>query len=171
MYFRDRTAELEALKAGDLDLREEFTSKSWATGYETDAVKQGRLIKAELPDDTISGAQGFFLNMRREKLADPRVRQALGLAFDFEWSNAHLFYGLYKRTQSVFENSDMKATGEPGPAELKLLEPFRPVVPPETFGPAVVPPVSDGSGQDRKLLRTRLPAARCRGMVDSAPAG
>ena len=153
LYFRDRTAELEALKAGDIDLREEFTSKSWATGYDIAAIKEHRLIKAVLPDDTISGAQGFFLNMRRQKFTDHRVRQALGLAFDFEWSNAHLFYGLYKRTQSVFENSDMKATGEPGPAELKLLEPFRSVVPPETFGPAVVPPVSDGSGKDRTLLR------------------
>jgi microcin C transport system substrate-binding protein len=153
LYFRDRTAELEALKAGDLDLREEFTSKSWATAYDLDAVKEGRLVKEELPDDTISGAQGFFLNMRREKFADPRVRQALGLAFDFEWSNAHLFYGLYKRTQSVFENSAMKATGEPGAEELKLLEPFRASLPSETFGPAVTPPVSDGSGQDRTLLR------------------
>jgi len=153
LYFRDRTAELEALKAGDIDLREEFTSKSWATGYNTPAVKEHRLIKAVLPDHTISGAQGFFLNMRRPKFADRRVRQALGLAFDFEWSNAHLFYGLYKRTQSVFENSDMKATGLPSLAELKLLEPFRSVVPAETFGPAVVPPVSDGSGKDRKLLR------------------
>ena len=165
LYFRDRTAELEALKAGDFDLREEFTSKSWATGYDIDAVKEGRLIKAVLPDETISGAQGFFLNMRRAKFADPRVRQAIGLAFDFEWSNAHLFYGLYKRTQSVFENSDMKAEGLPSPAELKLLEPFRAIVPPETFGPAVTPPVSDGSGKDRKLLRFAsqlLDAAGCR---------
>jgi microcin C transport system substrate-binding protein len=153
LYFRDRTAELEALKAGEIDLREEFTSKSWATAYDTAAVKEGRLVKEVLPDETISGAQGYFLNMRREKFADPRVRRALGLAFDFEWSNAHLFYGLYRRTQSVFDNSPLKAEGEPMPAELALLEPFRKVVPPETFGPAVTPPVSDGSGQDRKLLR------------------
>ncbi|HLF21017.1 MAG TPA: extracellular solute-binding protein, partial [Aestuariivirga sp.] len=153
LYFRDRTAELEALKAGELDLREEFTSKSWATAYDLGAVKEGRLVKEELPDDTISGAQGFFLNMRRAKFADPRTRQALGLAFDFEWSNVHLFYGLYRRTQSIFENSAMKATGAPGADELKLLEPFRAILPPETFGSAVTPPVSDGSGQDRTLLR------------------
>ena len=171
LYFRDRTAELEALKAGDLDLREEFTSKSWATGYDINAVKEGRLIKAVLPDATISGAQGFFLNMRRQKFADPQVRQAMGLAFDFEWSNAHLFYGLYKRTQSVFENSDMKAEGLPSPAELTLLEPFRAIVPPQTFGPAVTPPVSDGSGQDRKLLRLPLSSSIPRDAALSAPIG
>jgi len=153
LYFRDRTAELEAVKAGEIDLREDFTSKHWATEYKLDSVKEGRLIKATLLDETTSGAQGFFLNMRREKFADPRTRQALGLAFDFEWSNTNLFFGLYKRTTSFFENSPLKATGKPTVAELALLEPLRTDLPPETFGEAVIPPVSNGSGQDRQLLR------------------
>ncbi|MGE0210826.1 MAG: extracellular solute-binding protein [Parvibaculaceae bacterium] len=153
LYFRDRTAGLEALKAGVLDLREEFSSRSWATEYNVKAVTDGRLIKADIPDETITGAQGFFLNMRREKFADPRVRRALDLAFDFEWSNANLFYGLYERTQSFFENSTYKAEGKPSPDELKLLEPLKADLTPEVFGDAYLPPISDKSGQDRKLLR------------------
>ncbi|HVY42389.1 MAG TPA: extracellular solute-binding protein [Hyphomicrobiaceae bacterium] len=152
-YFRDRTAQLQALKAGDIDLREEFTSRDWATAYDIPAVKDGRLVKLTLPDETPGGAQGFFLNTRRSKLADIRVRKALGLAFDFEWTNKNLFYGLYTRTESFFENSDMKATGKPSPEELALLEPFKDKLPTEVFGEPYRPPVSDGSGTDRKLLR------------------
>jgi microcin C transport system substrate-binding protein len=152
-YYRDRTAELESLKAGAYDLREEFTSRDWATAYDIPAVKQGRLIRLTLPDESPSGAQGFFLNTRRPKLSDVRVRQALDLAFDFEWTNKNIFYGLYTRTESFFENSDMKAVGKPSPAELALLEPFRAQLPPEVFGEPYKPPVSDGSGQDRTLLR------------------
>ncbi len=153
LYFRDRTAELEALKAGVLDLREEFTSKHWATEYDLPSVKEGRLIKADLPDETTSGAQGFFLNMRRAKFADPRTRQALGLAFDFEWSNANLFFGLYRRTGSFFENSELRAEGVPSKRELDLLEPLSGDLPAATFAEAIEPPVSNGSGQDRQLLR------------------
>lgn len=152
-YFRDRTASLEAVKAGTVDLREEFTSRDWATAYDIPAVKEGRLIKLTLPDETPGGAQGFFLNTRRPKLADPRVRQALDYAFDFEWTNKNFFYGLYKRTESFFENSDMKAEGKPSPEELALLEPFKDKLPPEVFGEPYRPPVSDGSGSDRRLLR------------------
>jgi microcin C transport system substrate-binding protein len=152
-YYRDRTAELESLKAGAYDLREEFTSRDWATAYDIPAVKQGRLIRLTLPDESPSGAQGFFLNTRRPKLADVRVRKALDLAFDFEWTNKNIFYGLYTRTESFFENSDMKASGKPSPAELALLEPFRGQLPPEVFGEPYQSPVSDGSGQDRTLLR------------------
>jgi microcin C transport system substrate-binding protein len=152
-YFRDRTAELEALKAGALDLREEFSAKSWSTEYNLKSVSEGRLKTETLPDETATGAQGFFLNMRRPTFADPRVREALGLTFDFEWSNKNLFYGLYKRTASVFENSDLKAEGTPSAEELALLEPLRGQIPDEAFGPVVSPPVSDGSGLDRKLLQ------------------
>jgi microcin C transport system substrate-binding protein len=152
-YFRDRNAGFEALKAGVLDLREEYTSRDWATAYEFEAVKDGRVVKDVLPDDTPSGAQGFFFNLRREKFQDIRVRQALNLAFDFEWSNQNLFYGSYKRTASFFESSPLKAEGKPSPEELALLEPFKAELRPEVFGEAVLPPVSDGSGQDRKLLR------------------
>ncbi|MBX3495042.1 MAG: ABC transporter substrate-binding protein [Parvibaculum sp.] len=152
-YFRDRTAQFESFKAGNYLFREEFTSKTWATEYNFPAVRDGRVKLLTLPDDTPSGAQGWFLNTRREKFKDPRVREALGLAFDFEWTNKNLFYGLYKRTESYFENSPMKAEGEPDAAELALLEPFRDVLPAAVFGPAIVPPASDGSGQDRGLLR------------------
>lgn len=152
-YFRDRTAELTSLKAGSFDFREEFTSVDWATAYDIPAVREGRMKKESLPDDTPSGAQGFFINMRRDKFKDVRVRKALGLAFDFEWTNKNLFYALYQRTASFFENSPMKATGAPSAEELALLEPYRAQLPAEVFGPAVVPPVSDASGTDRKLLR------------------
>jgi microcin C transport system substrate-binding protein len=152
-YYRDRTAELESLKAGAYDLREEFTSRDWATAYNVPPVKQGRLILLTLPDASPSGAQGYFLNTRRAKFSDPRVRKALDYAFDYEWTNKNIFYSLYARTESFFENSDMKATGKPSPAELKLLEPFRAQLPPDVFEEPYKSPVSDGSGQDRKLLR------------------
>lgn len=152
-YFRDRTAEFEGLKAGVFDLREEFTSKVWATEYNIDQVTSGRLKLLTLPDDRPSGAQGFFINTRREKFSDPRVRKALDHAFDFEWTNKNQFYELYRRTTSFFENSDMKAQGAPSEAELKLLEPFRDSLPKDVFGEPYTPPVSNGSGQDRKLLR------------------
>lgn len=152
-YFRERTAGFEALKAGTLDLREEYTSRDWATAYDFPALKDGRVRKVVLPDDTPSGAQGFFLNLRREKFQDVRVRKALNLAFDFEWSNKNLFFGLYKRTASFFELSPLKAEGLPPPEEIALLEPLRNSLRPEVFGEPAIPPVSDGSGQDRKLLR------------------
>jgi len=152
-YFRDRTAEFEAFKADAFDLREEFTSRVWATQYNFPAVKNGRVITDILPNDQPSGAQGFFLNMRRDKFSDKRVRKALDYAFDFKWTNKNLFYGAYKRTNSFFENSVMKAQDKPQGAELALLEPFRAQLPPEVFSTAYMSPVSDGSGQDRKLLR------------------
>ena len=152
-YFRDRTAELQNLKAGGFDLREEFTSKEWATGYDIAAVREGRLVKLVLPDANPSGAQGYHFNMRKPKFQDVRVRRALGLAFDFEWTNKSLFYDAYKRSESYFENSDMKAKGKPTPEELALLEPFRASLPAEVFAEPVAQPVSDASGNDRKLLR------------------
>jgi microcin C transport system substrate-binding protein len=152
-YFRERIAGFEALKSGVLDLREEFTSKDWATGYDFAAVKDGRIIRLELPDDTPSGAQGWFFNLRRPQFQDIRVREAINLAFDFEWTNKNLFFGLYDRTQSFFERSPLKAEGTPPAAELALLEPLRATLRPEAFGDAVIPPVSNGSGQDRALLR------------------
>jgi len=153
LYFRDRTAELEALKANAMDLREEFTSKSWATEYDIEAVRDGRLIKTTLSDENASGAQGFFINIRRDKFKDIRTRQALGLAFDFEWTNKNLFFNLYKRTTSFFENSTMKAQEDMQPQELALLREIAPDVRPEVFSKAFVPPVSNGSGQDRGMLR------------------
>ena len=152
LYFRDRTAELEALKAGAMDLREEFTSKDWATAYDIDAVRDGRLIKAILPDENASGAQGFFINMRRKKFSNINTRKALGLAFDFEWTNKNLFFNLYKRTTSFFENSPMKALTKISPQELVLLQKISADLRTSVFGDVVMPPVSNGSGQDRRLL-------------------
>ena len=152
-YFRDRKIELENLFNGTIDFREEFTSVDWATAYNNPAVKSGKIKRDTINDERPAGAQGFFLNTRREKLQDVRVRKALGLVFDFEWSNKNLFYDLYERTSSYFENSDMKATGRPAPAELALLEPFRDQLPPEVFGEADLPPVTDGSGNNRENLR------------------
>ena len=152
-YFRDRTAAMEAFKAGAYDFREEFTSRVWATEYGFPAVRDGWVKRETLPDETPSGTQGYFLNTRRPMLADERVREALSLAFDFEWTNKNLFYGLYQRTQSYFENSPMKAEGEPSPAERVVLEGLGISVDEEALGSAVVPPESDGSGQDRQLLR------------------
>lgn len=152
-YYRDRNIELEALKSGQIDFREEFSSVSWATGYDIQAVRDGRLIKTSLPDSRPSGAQGFFINTRRDKFKDPRVRLALDLVFDFEWSNKKLFYGLYKRTTSYFENSDMKATGLPSPEELALLDPFKDKLPADVFGEPYLPPVTDGSGNNRDNLK------------------
>jgi microcin C transport system substrate-binding protein len=152
-YYRDRAVGLEAFKAKAYDLREEFTSKSWATEYDFPAVRSGQILKLALPDGRPSGAQGMFINMRRERLADPRVRQALDYAFDFEWTNKNLFFGLYTRTASYFENSDLKAEGLPSPEELKLLEPFKDRLPPEAFGEAYQPPVTDASGRYRPSVR------------------
>lgn len=151
-YYRLRTAGVQALKAGAIDLREEFTSKEWATGYDIPPVREGKMLLKTLPDKNPSGTQGYFINTRRAKFADPRVRLALDYAFDFQWANKHLFFGAYKRTESYFENSGLKATGAPSAAELALLETHRNALPPEVFGPAYVPPVSDGSGLDRKLM-------------------
>jgi microcin C transport system substrate-binding protein len=152
-YFRERTAGLEALKSGVIDLREEYTSRDWATAYDFPALKEGRVKKTVLPDDTPSGAQGYFFNLRREKFQDIRVRRAFNLAFDFEWTNKNLFYGSYERTASFFEASPLKADGPPTAGELAVLEPVRAELRPEVFLAPELPPVSDGSGQDRKLLR------------------
>jgi len=164
-YYRDRNLELEGLLSGNFDLREEFTSVDWATRYNVPSVKEGRLIRLILPDDRPSGAQGFFINTRRAKFTDPRVREALGLAFDFEWSNKNLFFGLYERTHSFFENSDMKASGPPSAEELKLLEPYRDQLPPQVFAEPYTPPVTDGSGRNRDNLR------RAKTLLDAAGYG
>ena len=163
-------------KAGMLDLKEDFSSKSWATAYAgLPAIKDGRLIKEELPDETPSGAQGFFINLRREKFHDIRVRKALDLAFDFEWTNNNLFYGLYQRTSSIFEGADLKAEGNARRRQSsKFLEPLRSELRPEVFGEVYQPPVTDASGADRKLLReapacSTRPAGRSKAECGATP--
>jgi microcin C transport system substrate-binding protein len=151
-YYRDREVAFEGFTAGSYLFREEFTSRTWATRYDFPAFNDGRVKRREIPDDTPSGAQGWFMNTRRPQFKDRRLREAMIEAFDFEWTNKNLMYGAYDRTQSIFENSPMKATGKPSAAELALLEPFRGKVPDEVFGEPFVPPVTDGSGHDRRFL-------------------
>lgn len=152
-FYRDRDVAFEGFSGKNYLYREEFTSRIWATRYDFPAVKDGRVKREVVPDQAPAGAQGWFLNTRRKQFRDPRVREAIGCAFDFEWTNKTIMYGAYARTVSPFQNSDMVATGLPSPEELKLLEPFRGKVSDEVFGEPFVPPVSDGSGQDRTLLR------------------
>jgi microcin C transport system substrate-binding protein len=152
-YYRDRDVAFEGFTGGSYLFREEFTSRIWATRYDFPAMRDGRVKRDVIPDDTPSGAQGWFFNTRREKLQDKRVREAFVYAFDFEWTNKSIMYGSYERTHSVFQNSDMMAVGKPTPDEISLLEPFRNKLSDEVFGEPFVPPVSDGSGQDRALLR------------------
>ena len=152
-FYRDREVGFVGFTAKNYLFREEFTSRVWATRYDFPAIRDGRVKRGELPDNTPSGAQGWFPNLRREKFKDRRVRDALIYAFDFEWINKNVMYGSYQRTHSMFQNSPMMAAGPPSAEELALLEPFRGKVPDEVFGEPFVPPVSDGSGRDRNLLR------------------
>ena len=152
-YYRDRDVAFEGFTAKSYLFREEFTSRMWTTRYDFPAVRDGHVKRDVIADNTPSGAQGWFFNTRREKLKDRRLREAFIYAFDFEWTNKTIMYGAYERTHSVFQNSDMMATGKPSPEEAALLAPFRGRVAEEVFGEPFVPPVSDGSGQDRVLLR------------------
>lgn len=155
-FYQDRTAGFEAFKKGEILYREEFTSRVWATAYDFPAFTAGKVIKHEFPAETTPSMQATAVNQRREQFKDPRVRQAIALCFDFEWTRRNFFYGSYERSQSCFEKSDFRATGMPSPQELALLEPLRDQLPPETFGEAVTQPPSDGSGRDRKQLSAAL---------------
>jgi len=157
-YYRDDTVALEALKAGEYDLRVESSAKNWATAYNAPAVQQKLLRRGEFNLKVPAGMQGFFFNTRRDVFRDRKVRQALNLAFDFEWANKNLMFSAYTRTDSYFENSDLAAPALPARGELALLEPFRKQLPPELFSKPVVLPKTDGSGNNRNNLReaTRL---------------
>jgi microcin C transport system substrate-binding protein len=152
-YYRDDTVELEAFKAGEYDFRLENSAKAWATSYDTPALKSGLMRMEKIPHQRPAGMQGFAFNVRRGKFQDPRVREALGYAFDFEWSNKNLFYDQYTRTRSYFDNSELAAAGPPTPAELAILEPYRGKVPEQVFTQAYEPPKTDGSGDVRANLR------------------
>lgn len=153
-YFRDRDIAFEAFFGGAYDFREEFTARNWATQYDKPPVRSRLVVRETLPDNTPSGVQAFFCNLRRPKFRDRRVRAALDYAFDFEWTNRTLFYGLYQRTNSMFENSELAAHAPPSPAEFALLEPLRGQVPDEVFTTPFKAPVSDGSGFNRENLIT-----------------
>jgi len=164
-YFGDRKVAFEAFKAAVYTFREEFTSAVWATGYDFPAMKDGRVKRETLRDELPLGTQAWFLNVRRDKFKDVRIREALEQCFDFEWTDRNIMYGIYQRTISYFQNSPMMASGAPSPEELQILEPFRKQLPQAVFGEVPVPPVSDGSGEDRTLLRRAndlLLAAGCK---------
>ena len=152
-YFGDDTIAFEALKAGDVDYRREFSSRIWATGYDIDAVAQNRLKLETVAQKNGKGMQAFIFNTRRSPFDNALVREALNWAYDFEWTNKNLFYGQYARTGSFFEGSELAATGTPSAAELAFLEPLRGQIPDKTFGARIENPVTDGSGNIRAHLR------------------
>ncbi len=152
-YYRDDTVALEAFKGGAYDLRRESSSKNWARGYDIPAVRDGRIRKEEIPNEVPTGMQGFVYNTRRAIFRDSRVREALAAAFDFEWSNAHLFYGAYVRTRSYFSNSELASHGLPSAAERAVLGPFRGRVPDEVFTREYQPPSTVPGGLRPNLVR------------------
>ena len=155
-YYRDPSVAFEAFKAGQVDFRQENSSKNWSTGYDFPAVAKGLVKLEKLPHKLPTGMQGFAMNTRRDIFKDRRVRQAMDEVFDFQWMNKNLFYGLYTRTDSYFSNSDFAESGLPQGAELAFLEPFRAKLPPELFTTPFSLPVTDGSGNNREGLRRAL---------------
>jgi len=151
-YYRDDTVALEAFKAGGYDFRSEASSKNWATAYDLPAVRDGRIRKEEIPNEVPTGMQGWVYNTRRGIFSDPRVREALAAAFDFEWSNAHLFYNAYTRTRSYFSNSELASRGLPSEAELQVLTPFRGRVPNDVFTREYQPPSTVPGGLRPNLV-------------------
>lgn len=152
-YYRDTGVALEAFKAGQFDFNEEVSARNWATGYDSPALRDGRVIKEEIPNQNTQGMQGFVFNLRKPHFQDPRVRKAISLLFDFEWANAKLFHGAYTRSESFFGNSELGASGMPSEAELKLLEPLREQLPEAVFQLPHSPPETDGSGVIREQMR------------------
>jgi microcin C transport system substrate-binding protein len=164
-YYADYAAAFEGFKAGSYTFRNEASSLSWATGYDFPAVTDGHVRKVTLPSGEKAPGQAFLFNLRRETFADPRVREAIGLMFNFEWSNATLFYGLYARIHSVWENSDLAAEAAPGPGEAALLQPL---VDEGLLAPSILtdPPVMAPVSGERQLDRANL--RRASELLDSA---
>lgn len=151
--YKDNTARLEALKAGEFDLMRFFSAGDWARRVNGRKFDTGELVKVEFQHRLPSGFQSYVLNTRRPFLGDVRVREALGLAFDFEWMNRQMFYGAYQRVNGLFGNTDCAAKGMPSAEELALLEPWRGQIPDTVFGPMTVPPRTDGDSSLRGNLR------------------
>jgi microcin C transport system substrate-binding protein len=147
-YYRDDNVALEAFKAGAFNFRPEFDATKWMTGYDFPAAKDGRVVREDIPEHRVDTMRALIFNLRRPVFANRLVREALGLAFDFEWMNQALFRGSFKRIESYFPNSELAAGGMPSPGELALLEPLREEVPPEVFGPMFRAPGTDGSGDE-----------------------
>ncbi|MEL6317137.1 MAG: extracellular solute-binding protein, partial [Pseudomonadota bacterium] len=162
-FFLDNNAALEAFKKGDLDFRRENSALNWAEKYEFPAVAAGDVLKREVALEGPKAVQGFVFNLRRAKFADRRVREALSLAFDFEFTNKSIFFQQYARPNSYFQGSaDLMAGGPPTGAELALLEPFRADLPAELFEKAFAYPQTSGDGRIRGQLR------RARNLLRSA---
>jgi microcin C transport system substrate-binding protein len=159
-YFRDMTVAMEAFKAGKVDIRSENVAKNWATAYDFPAVINGLVIRREYRHELPTGIQGYAMNTRRAMFADPRVRQAVTWAFDFEWTNKNLFYSAYARTLSYFSNTELAATGLPSAPELKLLSPYHDSLPEGLLSRPFALPVTDGSGNNREQLREALDLLR-----------
>jgi microcin C transport system substrate-binding protein len=153
-YYQDTTVSLEAFKAGKIDFRAENRARNWATEYNLPARDNGNLITEEISNQRGRGMQGFVFNTRLPKFQDPKVREALGYAFDFEWSNANLFFGLYTRSKSYFNNTELASSGLPEGQELEILEKYRGQIPEEVFTTEFTVPVTDGSGNLREGLAT-----------------
>ncbi|MGB4107128.1 MAG: extracellular solute-binding protein [Alphaproteobacteria bacterium] len=161
-YYRDSDVALEAFLAGEYDVRDENTAKLWAESYNVPQVKDGRIIKAEIPHKRPAGIQGYIYNLRRSVFQDAKVREALAYAFDFEWSNKQFAFGSYKRSRSYFSNSELASTGLPQGRELEILEKYRGKIPDEVFTAEYNPPKSDGSGNNRAGL------AKAKEILDAA---
>ncbi|SEF27886.1 microcin C transport system substrate-binding protein [Variovorax sp. NFACC28] len=151
--YLDETSRFEGLKAGEFDFMREFSSRNWARQYTGKQFDSGELVKRAFENHNPGDFQGYVFNTRKEKFKDIRVRQAIGLAMDFEWLNRQLFYGLYTRVQGYFPNSEFHAEGLPKPDELALLEPLRSKLRPDVFGPAPIPPNTAPPGSLRENLR------------------
>ncbi len=157
-YYRDRQIALEAFKAGQYDIRIENVAKNWAIGYDGPALSAGLIKKVEIPNKVPQGMQAFGFNTRKPLFADPRVREALGYLFDFEWTNKNLFYGAYTRTESYFSNSDLaRPPACRAPRSCKILEKFKGEIPDDGLHRSPIePPKTDGSGNIRDNLRAAL---------------
>jgi microcin C transport system substrate-binding protein len=157
-YFADDNAAFEAFKAGIYTFRPEGNSKTWATGYDFPAANRGHVIKAELPDGLPPTPSGFVFNLGREKLQDKRVRQAIALGFNFEWTNSSLQYDLFKQRHSFVQDTPLEATGAPVGAELELLQSLGDLVPEEMLtAPVVMAHTSNGERlNDRRNLRAAM---------------
>ena len=155
-YYRDLTVEFEAFKAGEIDFRSENSAKRWMTEYDIKPVRDGRVVREEVPNKSPRGMGGYFFNMKREKFSNVAVREAIMTLYDFEAIQRTLLYGQYRRIDSYFPNSDYGATGEPSEAERHILQEYAEQLPEGTLDRAFVPPVTDGSGRDRKNLRRAL---------------
>jgi len=166
-YYGDGIAAFEGFKAGNYTFRQESSSVTWANNYDFPGLDAGHVLKRELPDDTITSGQSFIINLRREKFQDVRVREAIALMFNFEWTNKTLFFGLYSQGPSFWQNTDLAASGLPSEGELAILEPLRDQLPEEVFTEEAfaLTPSSEKDARDRRKARKALRLLQAAGYV------